>query len=110
MTALPELIETYDRDESYIYALWRITLPKTANFPEGLVFDIGCVIGVPACDRSTARAAMSVRPFLRAWYADSSDWSGQWERDVGLEQMQEHVVELWRVHHDSLAADIGGES
>ena len=100
MTIMPELIETYDHDGTYLYGLWRITLPTGEPTGEPTVFDIGCIIGVPPSDRATyAASAGPIGPFLSAWYADTSDWNDCIEKDVGLQAMMEHVAALWDANH-----------
>ena len=62
------------------------------------VIDVGCVVGVPESDRGTAQAAATNRGLISAWYADSSDWSDEAERDAAIEVMEQHAVKLCRQH------------
>lgn len=88
----PELLNTFDSDKYSLYGLWRVV---SDQFDPPKAFEIGCVIGVRESDRSAAKASMSGnRPFLSAWYADSSDWSTVEEREAALEIMLQHVVKL----------------
>ncbi len=90
--SLPTLIETYDSDEFSLYGLWRLEI-------DGVTHDVGCVIGVPPCDRGSAAASgAGNRPFLSAWYADSSDWSCREERDAALDIIGNHVTTLAIAH------------
>lgn len=60
---------------------------------------MGCVVGVPESQEATCRAAGGhVRPFLRAWWGDSSDWAALPEgtRRAVREALDGDAVALWR--------------
>lgn len=43
---------------------------------DGVAYRLGTMVGVPEYQLATMRAAGSgMRPFISAWFADSSDWS-----------------------------------
>lgn len=91
MTAKPTLVQTFERDDHSLYGLWRLEI-------NGETRDVGCVIGVPASERNSAANARTTRGYINAWYADSSDWSDEAERDAALAIMQDAAVALCAEH------------
>ena len=91
------LVQKFEADEEWsIYGLWRISAPTG-------VMEVGCVLGVPHRERAQIqRFAMNKEPYISAWYAASSDWETEDERDAALEILSDRAVELFVQHGGQL--------
>ncbi len=86
--AAPVLVEVFSADRFTVYGLWRLTLAG------GVIADVGCVVGVPEYQQGSARAAVSHRGYVSAWFGDSSDYGEDEVRNAALPVMKSFAVRL----------------
>jgi len=62
--------EIWSRDEFQVYGSVTVQTTGTGN----QWMNLGVCVGVPDSEKSTARAAGSLRGLIDVWFNDSSDW------------------------------------
>ena len=90
------LLDEYSSDEYHIYGLWLIELPSLDQI------EMAAVIGVPAYQIGTAKAAATWRGLLDVWFNNPCDWSRQGggqeltkiQRDAALDVLRGDLEEL----------------